>query len=116
MATASIPITYLFVPGDRPDRFDKALSSGADAVILDLEDAVAATGKDAARAAIDAWLGAGAGREAGGRVLIRINDDTTPWHEDDLDLLRHAGASGVMLPKAERPEQIARVAEALRLG
>src|SRR3954449_6650979 len=105
----ALPVTYLFVPGDRPDRFDKALGSGADAVILDLEDAVAATRKDIARAAIDAWLG-GEGRDAGGRVLIRINDDTTPWYEDDLDLLRHVAVSGVMLPKVERAGQIARVA------
>jgi citrate lyase subunit beta/citryl-CoA lyase len=111
----SLPVTYLFVPGNRPDRFDKALGSGADAVILDLEDAVAAAEKDTARAAIDAWFG-GAGGGASGRVLIRINDDTTPWHEDDLDLLRHTGASGVMLPKVERSEQIARIAEALRPG
>src|SRR5919199_1279024 len=55
----ALPITYLFVPGNRPDRFEKALSSGADAVILDLEDAVAAAEKDAARAAIAAWFGAG---------------------------------------------------------
>src|ERR671938_453441 len=110
----ALPITYLFVPGNRPDRFDKALSSGADAVILDLEDAVAAADKDTARAAVGAWFGAN--RPESVRVLIRINDDTTPWFEDDLGLLRRVRAMGVMLPKAERTEQIARAAAALRPG
>ena len=49
------PRTYLFVPGNRPDRFGKALTSGADAVVLDLEDAVAADAKDAARETVRAW-------------------------------------------------------------
>jgi citrate lyase subunit beta/citryl-CoA lyase len=110
----ALPITYLFVPGNRPDRFDKALSSGADAVILDLEDAVAPAEKEAARAAIGAWFGAE--RPESARVLIRINDDTTPWFEGDLDLLRRVAAMGVMLPKAERAGQIARVAAALCPG
>src|ERR687897_1002096 len=73
----ALPTTYLFVPGNRPDRFDKALNSGADAIILDLEDAVDPASKDAARDAIGAWLDTG--HAADGRVLIRINDDTTPW-------------------------------------
>ena len=107
----ALPITYLFVPGNRPDRFGKALGSGADAIILDLEDAVDAVGKDAARTAIGAWLNAG--HRPSGHVLVRINDDTTPWFADDLDLLRRVGPVGAMLPKAERTEQVARVAEAL---
>ncbi|MEO7058008.1 MAG: aldolase/citrate lyase family protein, partial [Caldimonas sp.] len=48
--------TYLFVPGDRPERFAKAMASGADAVIVDLEDAVAPAAKDLARSALSAWL------------------------------------------------------------
>lgn len=48
--------SYLFVPGDRPERFAKALASGADVVIFDLEDAVALAAKDAAREALGAWL------------------------------------------------------------
>src|SRR5690349_11635249 len=109
----ALPITYLFVPGNRPDRFDKALGAGADAVILDLEDAVEPAAKDAAREAVGAWL-----RETGAksRVLVRINDDTTPWFEDDLDLLGRVGCSGVVLPKAERADQVARVAAVLRPG
>jgi citrate lyase subunit beta / citryl-CoA lyase len=62
---------------------------------------------------IRAWLDA-ASRD--GRVLVRINDEGTPWFTDDLDLLRHAGISGVMLPKAEDPGQVARAAGVLAPG
>ena len=48
--------SYLFVPGNRPDRFEKARQSGADAVILDLEDAVQSTDKDLAREVVVSWL------------------------------------------------------------
>jgi citrate lyase subunit beta/citryl-CoA lyase len=109
----ALPLTYLFVPGNRPDRFDKALGSGADAVILDLEDAVDSAAKDDARAMIRAWLDT-APRD--GRVLVRINDEGTPWFTDDLDLLRHAGVSGVVLPKAEEAGQVARAAGVLAPG
>ncbi len=51
-----LPVTYLFVPGDRPERFDKAVASGADAVILDLEDAVAPADKDRARDEVGKWI------------------------------------------------------------
>src|SRR4051794_4906421 len=111
----TLPITYLFVPGNRPDRFAKALGSGADAVILDLEDAVEPAAKDAARAAIRDWLAAGPrnGAPVGAHVLVRINDEATPWFADDLDLLRQPGLSGVVLPKAESAGQVARVVAAL---
>lgn len=91
------PRSYLFVPGDRPERFDKALASGADAVVLDLEDAVAPPAKPGARAQVAALLGRT--RE---RLVVRINDPATPWFDDDLALLRAAGAPAVMLPKAEQ--------------
>src|SRR3954462_11912275 len=101
----ALPTTYLFVPGNRPDRFDKALNSGADAIILDLKDAVDPASKDAAREAVGVWLDSG--HAADGRVLIRINDDTTPWYGGDCALLARFPAVGVVLPKAERAEQIA---------
>lgn len=108
-----LPVTYLFVPGNRPDRFAKALASGADAVILDLEDAVDPQDKDAARNAVRTWLG---GAPPDGRVLIRINDETTPWFADDLSLLRQPGLAGVMLPKAESADHVTRAADALAPG
>lgn len=99
------PRTYLFVPGDRPERFDKARTSGADAVVLDLEDAVSPARKAAARDAIAAALGGGT------RWVVRLNDAATPWFSDDLALLAAApaGSVEVMLPKAESPAQVAAV-------
>jgi citrate lyase subunit beta/citryl-CoA lyase len=88
--------SYLFVPGDRPDRFDKALAAGADAVIVDLEDAVAPERKDAARTAIGNWLCAGK------PIVLRINADTSEWFDADLQLARAPGVAGILLPKAER--------------
>lgn len=88
--------SLLFVPGHRSDRYGKAADAGADGVIIDLEDAVAPDGKDAARDAADAWLA------GGGRAVVRINAPGTPWFEADVAM---AGAHGapVMLPKAEDP-------------
>ena len=85
--------TYLFVPGNRPERFDKALASGADAIILDLEDAVAAEHKSAARDSISAWLATP--RASDCPVLVRINDASTRWFDDDLAwLVRHTSRRG----------------------
>lgn len=103
--------SYLFVPGDRPERFDKALAAGAHAVILDLEDAVTPERKDLARAAIAAWL-----QQSATPVFLRINPVGTPWHEADRELLSHAGLRGVMVPKAEVPAQLDALAERLRPG
>lgn len=111
---SSTAITYLFVPGHRPDRFDKAQASGADVVILDVEDAVAPDEKSDARRAIAQWCtGATAHRP---RLAIRINDPTTAWFADDLELLRASGIATALLPKAEGPGSIAQVLRALPDG
>lgn len=99
--------SLLFVPGTRPDRFGKALASGADRVILDLEDAVAPADKDAARRGIAGWLA----RDH--HVLIRINGSETPYFADDLEIARLSGVAGVLLPKAERVEALAILAASL---
>ncbi|MBI5719643.1 MAG: CoA ester lyase [Burkholderiales bacterium] len=106
--------TYLFVPGDRPERFAKALASGADAVVLDLEDAVAPAAKEAARAAVAQSVAqaVAAQRTDAGRFVVRINSEETPWFEADLRALAGAGAQAVMLPKAERAETVMRVCAA----
>ena len=93
--------SYLFVPGDRPERYAKALAAGADAVIIDLEDAVAPSAKEAARDALRAWL---TPEQA---VLVRVNSADTAWFAEDLALAGLPGVAGVVLPKAERPETIA---------
>jgi len=104
--------TYLFVPGTRPERFGKALASGADAVILDLEDAVAADDKAAAREMIADWF-RGAADEDCSRIVVRINDAGSTWFSQDLLALCGAGALRVLLPKAEDARQIAAVKEAI---
>lgn len=103
--------SYLFVPGNRPERFAKALASGADRVVLDLEDAVAATAKAAARDAIAQWAAQVSASPADAalphRVVVRINEAGSPHVSEDLRLLRETGLPGVMLPKAERIEVLA---------
>jgi citrate lyase subunit beta / citryl-CoA lyase len=98
--------SFLFVPGNRPERFAKALASGADAVITDLEDAVPLDAKDAARAALlSAWSAFDAGQRA--RLLVRVNPAGTPWHAADLAALGDLpGLGAVMLPKAENAQQV----------
>lgn len=95
-----LPRSYLFVPGDRPERFAKALASGADAVVLDLEDAVAESAKSAARAALAAWLPTLEPAERG-RVVVRVNAEASAHHADDVSLLAATRPSALMLPKAE---------------
>ncbi len=101
------PLSYLFVPGNRPERFAKALASGADRIIIDLEDAVAPADKASARAAIAQWMGDHPAHV--GRVLIRINDAATPWYEEDMAMAQAVQALCVMLPKCEAPGQVADV-------
>ena len=96
-----MPRSYLFVPADRPERYAKALASGADAVVVDLEDAVAPAAKDGARAALADWVARDAGQSAR-RAIVRINAADTPWFADDLVMVRSARVAAVMLPKAER--------------
>lgn len=95
--------SYLFVPGNRPERFDKAYAAGAHAVIVDLEDAVAPADKVAAREAARAWL------TAKKPVWLRINGPESEWFARDLDLVSLAGVRGVMLPKAEDTKAIAEI-------
>ncbi|MFT4069774.1 HpcH/HpaI aldolase/citrate lyase family protein [Paraburkholderia sp.] len=101
--SAALPRSYLFVPGNRPDRFDKAFAASADAVILDLEDAVQPGEKPAARASVSAAVSADASRAA----WVRINGPDTSWFDDDAAALAaQSGVAGIVLPKAETREQI----------
>lgn len=99
--------SFLFVPADRPERFAKAMASGADQVILDLEDAVAPAAKASARAAIAAWF------EDGNSAMIRVNAPASEGFAADLDLCRAVGARALVLPKAETAETLAAVHAAL---
>lgn len=102
------PLTYLFVPGNRPERFAKALASGADRVILDLEDAVAPADKAVARAAIASWVATLATDDAD-RLLVRINDASSLHHPEDLLWLQRTHIKHAMLSKCESAEQVAQV-------
>lgn len=89
--------SLLFVPGDRPDRMEKALGAGADALILDLEDAVAPSAKPAAREAVAAFLA----RERTTTLFVRINPLDGGLAEDDLAAILPGAPDGIVLPKAE---------------
>ena len=88
--------SYLYVPGNRPERFDKACAAGADAVIVDLEDAVPAAQKDSARAALVSWL------SPGKPILVRVNAAGSPWFDRDLAACDAPGVAGLVVPKAEK--------------
>lgn len=94
--------SMLFVPGDRPDRMDKALASGADALILDLEDSVAAAARADARAAVSAFL---ARPHPGVARWVRINPLDSGLCADDLAAA--TGADGIVLPKAASGADVA---------
>jgi len=104
--------TYLFVPGTRPERFGKALASGADNVVVDLEDAVGPDDKANARSAIATWMQSATQTDRS-RIVVRINDAASPWFAADLAVLAGMGATAVLLPKAESPAQVAETRRAL---
>lgn len=102
--------SLLFVPGDRPERFAKAAASGADAIILDLEDSVSLANKDAARHAIADYL-------AGTRevvTLVRVNPLDGHLTAADVAAILAAGPDAIMLPKAEGAPSIAQLDTILR--
>ena len=93
-------IAPLFVPATMTERFAKAAASGADAVIIDLEDAVASTEKVEARDAL---------RSANGPFLVRINGSNTTWFTDDVAACKALGVAAIMLPKVEKVGEIERL-------
>jgi citrate lyase subunit beta/citryl-CoA lyase len=121
MTEVADAVTALFVPGDRPDRYAKAAASGADVVIIDLEDAVAAPDKGAARDEVASALRPGPGRRAASalRALVRINDPESPLGAGDLAMMVALAAEpghgliGVVVPKAGRVETLATVIDAV---
>lgn len=87
-------VAPLFVPGHRPERFEKAAASGADAIVIDLEDAVPAELKASARSAVRADF-------TDLPVFVRVNALTTPWHKDDIVAISGLPIAGIIVPKAE---------------
>lgn len=101
-------LTWLYVPGDRPEVVAKALRSGADAIIVDLEDAVSASRKEYARAATAERLA----ERPPVPVFVRVNALDSPWAGADLTALTGLrGLAGLRLPKISAPEQIVAVAD-----
>lgn len=99
--------TMLFVPGDRPERYGKAAASGADVIVIDLEDAVAPDAKGAARDAAVAWFA------EGGVGVVRVNAPDTEYFDADVAALApHVDV--VVLPKAQDPQVIAALVARLR--
>jgi citrate lyase subunit beta / citryl-CoA lyase len=107
--------SVLFVPGTRPDRFPKALASGTDAVVFDLEDGVEASQKDKARAQVAEFFRAGPATPTPALRLVRFNEVLTPEGEKDLDaFVGLTGFDAVVLPKIESAAALEHVAKAFR--
>lgn len=108
-----MPITFLYVPGIREDRIGKAVASGADVVIVDLEDSVAPSRKAEARNIVARVLCEGANV----RVQVRVNAADTPWHEADLEMVDGLPAEiSVRAPKISSAADVEHIADKLRRG
>jgi citrate lyase subunit beta / citryl-CoA lyase len=101
--------SLLFVPGDRPDRMEKALKCGADALILDLEDAVAASARPEARRTVAAFLSA----NNPARLWVRINPLDGAEADKDLQAVLPARPDGIVLPKSEGGQSVAELSRRL---
>lgn len=106
--------SLLFVPGDSERKLAKSLDSGADALIVDLEDSVAPERKVAARATARDFLQSAAGAQL--RLYVRVNDLGTEWVDDDIAAIMPAAPDGIMLPKCAGPQDVARLAARLRVA
>jgi citrate lyase subunit beta / citryl-CoA lyase len=107
--------SLLFVPATRPERFSKAFAAGSDAIVVDLEDAVAPSDKHLARSQLVDGLAALDAQQRA-RTLVRINSVGTSWHAGDMSALPiwlHLGLGGVMVPKAESAASLSCVASQL---
>jgi citrate lyase subunit beta/citryl-CoA lyase len=94
--------SFLFAPGNHARRVEKALTLAADAVILDLEDAVAISEKPATREVVVATFG----QPRHGRLYVRVNAYTTEWCFADIVAIARSGLDGIILPKVETPDQL----------
>jgi citrate lyase subunit beta/citryl-CoA lyase len=100
--------SWLFVPATRPDRFAKAAASGADRIIIDLEDAVGVETKDAARDALPE-----ASIPQSVPVYVRVNAASTAWFQRDLAVVASLRITGILLPKVDSQADVARAVNRL---
>jgi citrate lyase subunit beta / citryl-CoA lyase len=98
---ADVMRSFLFVPADGGNKLDKAMASGADAVIVDLEDSIAAEGKVAARKSAADFLNEACKAKSRPRLVVRVNSIQTGLIDADLDAVVSARPDAIMLPKAE---------------
>ncbi|APH72250.1 HpcH/HpaI aldolase/citrate lyase family protein [Aquibium oceanicum] len=106
--------SMLFVPGDSERKLEKSLQSGADALIVDLEDSVAPASKEAARKVAAGFLSART-RDTGPALYVRVNDFTTGLTDDDLAAVIAARPDGIMLPKSASGHDVTRLSVKLRV-
>lgn len=106
--------SLLFVPGDSTRKLEKSLQSGADVLLIDLEDSVSADRKQEARK-IAAGFIAEARSQDGPRLFVRVNDLSGDMTEDDLAAVMPAGPDGIMLPKSNGGSDVALLAVKLRV-
>lgn len=92
--------SYLFVPGDAPRKLEKGMASGADALLLDLEDSVAPDNKQKARETVRDYLLAHAGKKQRPRLFVRVNALDTGLTDADLDVVMTARPDGILFPKS----------------
>jgi len=106
----TIALTALYVPGDRPERWSKAVATGADTVIIDLEDAVAPSHKERARASLSELTSL-----TGAALQVRVNGRASAWHAADIEAVEGLPDEvGVRMPKVESAEEVSALAG--RLG
>src|SRR5580704_14078685 len=94
--------SLLFAPGNHARRVAKALTLSADAVILDLEDAVAISEKPSTRELVVAAFG----QPRRGTLYVRVNGYTTEWCHADIVTIARSGLDGIVLPKVETVDQL----------
>lgn len=109
----AIARSWLFIPGDSERKLAKATGTGAHALIIDLEDAVSADRKPVGRALTGEWLGDPTNRTGDSQIWVRINAVDTGLWRDDLVAIIGGAPTGIMVPKAAGPAQIAAISEAL---
>jgi citrate lyase subunit beta / citryl-CoA lyase len=102
--------SFLFVPGNRIDRIEKAFASPADAVIIDLEDAVTPSEKESVRKQIGSFLE----QVSRKNIFIRVNGAKTSFFMGDLEMVTRASVRGIIVPKSEDPEALRKSDHQLR--
>src|SRR5882724_10992813 len=106
--------SLLFVPGDSEKKLEKGFAAGADVVIVDLEDSVAAGNKPQAREIATRFIAAHR-QQTASAIYVRVNDLSTDLTDDDLAALVPAKPDGIMLPKSNSGQDVQQLSAKLRV-